>query len=1228
MSEQLGKTGTGKKQSSKTSTKSSKEIKDNTTYIQQHEKAIEKMVKYYELWSKAEDKQAQSAKRNQTEMLKWHNVAEATGKSFKNVSQDCLQAVDSAKKLRIEMDNAGKSKVPYSNMSTEYFRKQLKDLGIEVRNTEQAIEKSFNKIHKLSINGKRVSINKKSDNAQKYSNKVLREQLTQQADDDYYNIRKFTINGKRVVLGKAYNKVAKYEHGSFKKKNNLLNIDSDGQVKLDVSNLADNTEKQEKKRIAVRKTNEELQQQITLEEHLNRAEQNQENQTKKPTNNEPKTSKRKSRDAVRQVRGDREITDVYQLGSYDYLIESERMDKKGDWIPDSKRRTDFKQLEKDIISADRELIRLEDHFKEMENDNQGGNQALEQRITRQKDYIESLEKEVEVQKTNPYYNTQFQDLGRRRNEAQTDERLKISQRKQEQGAVNYRKEQEKIIKQQTAFEKRLDTMRSKANDKSRSKVASDSDLRTINSEFETLYNKITSIGKSGTLDINEVMDLDKALNNMQNLITKMENANHVATQLRTKDFDTVRATEKSGVEALISKYGKEGYLTSDIKSRLEDAKTGIGNSATVEDLIKQLNLLDRTKAEYKAIKEEKKAIESKNLFDAKKEKPTNDLNRYVKKLQEVGQYSGNIKKKIEEIQSLLGNAKTSNELEIAKAKLSGIRSEVTDIVKAATKPTSKKQNVLSFADKAAESLNNFKYRNQNIAGYNAITSQVQEFESRIASINSKGELNKFNIDLQRLQKSFNAPVTGWHNTTFASVEEALLKYRSLDADISNQVFNDGKIVAFTAKLKAEDGMIQRIKIDAKGAGGAIREMVFANPNVGLWERFSNQIKKSAAYYKNYLAGYMSMQYILRTVRTIANDIIALDDALIDINKTFQGSNAQLEQMYSNSNELAKQLGVTTEEVLKQEAAWSRAGYNTKEKSEEMTRMSSMFASISPSMDIDTAQTGLISVMKAFDIQTDDVERKILDNINAVGNAFATTNTEIIEGLQRSSSAMASANNSLEQTVALFTGGQEIVQNAETMGAALKTMSMRIRGYDEETEELTDSYQNLSGEIADLTKTAKTQGGISLFEDDAKTQYKSTYQILKEISEIWDDLTDKNRAQLLEKLFAKTRAQAGAAILSNFDSVENALSTMENADGSADKEMENIRKSISYNLNELKQTWIGIWQELADRGDVVKVIDALTKLSEAIAFVVEHAGGLGTIATVLAPILGAKGSGLM
>ena len=71
--------------------------------------------------------------------------------------------------------------------------------------------------------------------------------------------------------------------------------------------------------------------------------------------------------------------------------------------------------------------------------------------------------------------------------------------------------------------------------------------------------------------------------------------------------------------------------------------------------------------------------------------------------------------------------------------------------------------------------------------------------------------------------------------------------------------------------------------------------------------------------------------------------------------------------------------------------------------------------------------------------------------------------------------------------------------------------MRIRGYDEEIETFSNDVEVLNGKIADLTKTAETPGGISLFTDESKTEYKSTFELLEDISKIYDQLTDKQQA---------------------------------------------------------------------------------------------------------------------
>ena len=171
---------------------------------------------------------------------------------------------------------------------------------------------------------------------------------------------------------------------------------------------------------------------------------------------------------------------------------------------------------------------------------------------------------------------------------------------------------------------------------------------------------------------------------------------------------------------------------------------------------------------------------------------------------------------------------------------------------------------------------------------------------------------------------------------------------------------------------------------------------------------------------------------------------ALDTALVDLKKTTTMTNNELEDFYYSSNKVAKQMGVTTEEIINQAAEFSRLGYSSKEAATEMAKYSSWFKTISPGMSIEEAGDTLTSAMKAFKYDVQDVE-KIMSMINTVGNNFAVSNADISEILTRSSSAMMEANNSLADTIALGTAATEITRDAASVGNALKTISMRIRG---------------------------------------------------------------------------------------------------------------------------------------------------------------------------------------
>ena len=161
------------------------------------------------------------------------------------------------------------------------------------------------------------------------------------------------------------------------------------------------------------------------------------------------------------------------------------------------------------------------------------------------------------------------------------------------------------------------------------------------------------------------------------------------------------------------------------------------------------------------------------------------------------------------------------------------------------------------------------------------------------------------------------------------------------------------------------------------------------------------------------------------------------------------------------------------------------------------------------------------------------------------------------------------------------------------------MVKAIDQYDEETEEYIGDIEDLSGKIADLTKTANSPGGISLFADEAKTEYKSTKQLLLDIGKIYQDLTDRQQAGLLEALAGKRQGQIVAAILNNLDTVTESINKMETDTDSASRELEIALDTIDVKWKQLKETGVGVAQNLFKRDDMKTTVDSLTSVMNVI-----------------------------
>ncbi|MDR1674083.1 MAG: phage tail tape measure protein, partial [Oscillospiraceae bacterium] len=228
--------------------------------------------------------------------------------------------------------------------------------------------------------------------------------------------------------------------------------------------------------------------------------------------------------------------------------------------------------------------------------------------------------------------------------------------------------------------------------------------------------------------------------------------------------------------------------------------------------------------------------------------------------------------------------------------------------------------------------------------------------------------------------------------------------------------------------------------------------------------------------------------------------------------------------------------------------------------------------------IEDATNSIVSTLSGFELGVESV-RHVLDTANAVGNKFAITTGGIGEALQRSAASMNQANNSLEETVGLYAAANKTIQNSDIVGTAFKTISMRLRAVSEESGEL------ISGMREDILSL--TQMRVDIMDGE---NFKSTYQILKEIAGIWDELSELEQSGLTDKIAGRYHGNVLSAAIQNFDDAIAAMETGLNSRGSAVQENERYMDSIQAKINSFKETVVGMWEVTLDTNVIKDVID--------------------------------------
>lgn len=362
----------------------------------------------------------------------------------------------------------------------------------------------------------------------------------------------------------------------------------------------------------------------------------------------------------------------------------------------------------------------------------------------------------------------------------------------------------------------------------------------------------------------------------------------------------------------------------------------------------------------------------------------------------------------------------------------------------------------------------------------------------------------------------------------------------------------------------------------------------------------------------YILSFGSFYRIWGEIQKGVTYVREIDSALTELKKVTDETDETYAQFLKTMSQTGAEVGATVKDLTNMAASWARLGYSIQEAG-ELARSTAVLLNVSEFTDAETASEALISTMQAYGYAAED-SMHVVDVLNEVGNNFAVSSDGIATALQDSASSLMAAGNSLEQSVAMVAAANKVLQDPNSVGSALRTISLRIRGTKVSVlEEMGEETDGVVESISKLQSKVKALSGVDILTDTGA--YKDTYTIIKEIAQVWDKMNDIDRAALLELLAGKNRSNAMAAMLTNLEDLEGAYESAMKAQGSAEAENEKYMNSIQGKIDQFNNALQTMWSSELDSGFVKGIVSIGTWLVKLIDTLGLFPSILATIGTV-------------
>lgn len=729
-------------------------------------------------------------------------------------------------------------------------------------------------------------------------------------------------------------------------------------------------------------------------------------------------------------------------------------------------------------------------------------------------------------------------------------------------------------------------------------------IRNINDALD----KVVKSGKLRTPKVTLDVKIDQSKVTAQ-LKKAMQSAAKQTVKVDTGKSGSTKAqdTSKSDISRLFSLANRQAKLKADEASLIANGNKS-SELKTVQTRLSAINNeMDKLKTKTKGVITESQKLK---LEDIEKAGKFNADRNTAKGADSVAK---ELKKQNQEIADNLKKTLTSQESEYEKYQ-------------------KKIQSLENY------SKNNSNYKNDNIKKYlygedgtGKTSGKLKELRDQLASIENTTP-GKAIQDFDKKCKILDTTI----DSTSQHLKELGFDFRDLNqANVDMTKFKS----VYERATKLEDSIANKskyswlidslngIKASAAGCEGDVTDLSARLSNLEVeasrcgatTETLGQKLSRLFKEHFQTAIAMAGVAMVKQGLREVYNNVVDIDTSMTNLKKVTNETESAYSSFLSSASSQARELGASISDVIDSTAEWSRLGY-TLDESQELAKWSTVLSNIGDGIDsASDAASYLVSILKGFRMEADEVEH-VVNVLNSVGNNEPISESGIAEALVRSASALSAAGNSFEESVSLISAANSVLQDPDTVGTTLKTISMYLRASKTDAEAFGVSVDDMASSVSELRSELKSLTGVDIMKDAAGTEFKSTYQILKEISAVWDKLTDVNKANVTEMLGGKRNSNAVLSVIEQFSIAEKSMEDAANSSNSAMTEQERMMDSIEGRLKQLNASFEKFSNDVMS-SDLIKFFVTLaTKIVDAADGMVNLAGSIPAITAAISGVL--------